>query len=177
MNGRALCFFAIGMILSTLLFGNGSNTDPHNLFINPPNYLEVLKIKPNLILDASGKPDLILTTKSLREDFLNAKTLGLKGYYGVLFNDKKILFFTKLSKDGNLYKSLFVTEQVLFHASLLEKSKDYFETHIYINYRHDKLEDLGSISFGVDGLMPLINGVMILNNFNHNVYFFICKLH
>lgn len=120
-NKFVVYFFIISIIFNSLLFGNESISKEPNPFVNRPNYLEILKIKPNIILDETGKPNLLHTSKKLKENLLSLKTIKLKGYYGIFFNNKKILLFTKFSKEGNIYNSFFITEQILFDAKLLEK--------------------------------------------------------
>ena len=92
MNKRIIYFFIINMIFNVLLLGNELGSKDPNPFVNRPNYLEILKIKPNVILDGAGNPNLLYTSKKLKEDLLTLKTIKLNGYYGILFNNEKILF-------------------------------------------------------------------------------------
>ena len=175
-NKFVVYFFIISIILNTLLFGNESISKEPNPFVNHPNYLEILKIKPNIILDEAGKPNLLHTSNKLKENLLSLKTIKLKGYYGIFFNNKEILFFTKFSKEGNIYNSFFITEQILFDAKLLEKNRNYFEVNINVKYRHDKFGDLEYVMFAFNGIIPLIDDSIILQHFDKHIYFIIYKL-
>ena len=176
MNKHIIYFFIINMIFNALLLGNELGSKDPNPFVNRPNYLEILKIKPNVILDGTGNPNLLYTSKKLKEDLLTLKTIKLNGYYGILFNDEKILFFTKFSKDDNIYKSFFLTEQVLLDVKFLEKSRNYFKMNIDIKYRHDKFEEGRYGMLGFNGFIPLIDNTLILQHFDQNIYFVIYKL-
>ena len=98
MNKRIIYFFIINMIFNVLLLGNELGSKDPNPFVNRPNYLEILKIKPNVILDGAGNPNLLYTSKKLKEDLLTLKTIKLNGYYGILFNNEKNIIFHKIFK-------------------------------------------------------------------------------
>mgnify|MGYP000328122974 CR=1 FL=1 len=44
----------------------------------------------------------VYASKKLKEDLLGLNTIKLNGYYGILFNNEKILLFTSFSKDDNI---------------------------------------------------------------------------
>jgi len=95
------------------------------------------------------------------------------GYYLTM---KKILFFTKFSKDDNIYKSFFLAEQILLDVKFLEKSRNYFKMNIDIEYRHDNFEAGRYGILGFNGFIPLIDNTLTLRHFDQNIYFVIYKL-
>lgn len=176
MNKRIIYFFIINIILNPLLLGNELGTEDSNPFVNRPNYLEILKIKPNVILDEAGKPNLLYASKKLKEDLLGLNTIKLNGYYGILFNNEKILLFTSFSKDDNIYKSFLLTEQIILNVKFSEKSRNYLKMDIDIKYRHDKFEEGRCGMLGFNGFIPLIDNTITLRHFEQNIYFVIYKL-
>lgn len=178
-----ILYFILYIFSFYILSINIAHSDEINSFTTSNiklDYEKIIKIKPNIITEKIGKmnwKDWFRVSQSWKKELSKLdENRELKGYYAVLFIEGTTIFFVKLEKDGNIYRSRFITEEIKFDAIISEIEENYFKVDVDVNYKYNKLKISEHDAFGFIGYTPFTENIFILPNSEKNRLFAIYKL-